>query len=131
MTTYDHGPAGQLKNALLYGPEMLVFIALLIAWIIVFGKHLRNPSSRFWTSKVLIGITGLVGVLAPIHSSLRVVARNSRISVSGYPDPMQWLHNDQVIQLGTLLISLTAAMLVCLTVLAWLMPGELESDLAP
>ncbi|MGB6221544.1 hypothetical protein, partial [Haloferula sp.] len=94
-------------------------------WIIIFGIHLRSAASRFWTTKVLLGLTGFVGLMAPLHTSLREFLRNRILSFSGQVDPMQWGYDTELIHLGSTMIALTAIVLLILTIWAWLMPTNL------
>lgn len=112
----------EISRSLLYGPEMMLFHAAFVAWIVIFVIHLRKGTSRHWSSKVLMSLTIFTGMLAPFHYSLRVLVVNRMLASSGVVDPMSWADLQANLTLGCVIMGLTSMVFLALSTWAWIIP---------
>ena len=112
----------EISRSLLYGPEMLLFHAAFVAWVVIFVIHLRKGASRHWTSKILMSLTIFSGMLAPFHYFLRVLVVNRMLASSGVVDPMSWADLQSNLTLGCVIMGLTSMFFLALSTWAWMMP---------
>ena len=117
-----------LSRALVFGPEMLLFHAVFIAWIVIFTIHLRRPHGRATTGVLLYSLAILCGMLAPLHGFLRDWNLARVIGFSGALGPMEWSEFESSKSLGSLIIATTSVLLLTLSTWAWLMPRPERRD---
>lgn len=106
----------------MYGPEMLVFHAVFVAWIIIFFVHLGRARLRSITSVLLYSLAILCGMLAPLHHACRDQELMSRALGASSLHVVQTLEHDLQVSRGSLIILITAIIFLILSTWALLMP---------
>ena len=106
----------------MFGPEMLLFHAVFVAWIVIFLIHVRKVAARYWTSKVLMSLSMFTGMLAPFHYFLRMLLVTLMFSGSGAVDPTSWIDLQANLTMGCTVVGLTAMIFLGLSTWAWMMP---------
>ena len=114
----------------MFSPAMMIPYLVLICWIVMFVIHLKNKENRIWSGKVLICLSILLGILAPVIFIYGMFNLHRYSMASGAVDPEWFCIDVRLACVRSIFIAGLSALTLILSAWAWLMPGSIVSSYA-